>query len=44
MLFALTAYSINYNEMLTQSITMIKFIKYIFIVLMITAASVANYN
>ena len=44
MLFALAAYTINYNEMLTQSIAMRKFMKLCCIVLMITAASVANYN
>ena len=43
MLFALAAYALNYNEMLTQSITMRKFMKYFCIVLTITVSSVANY-
>ena len=44
MLFALAAYTINYNVMLTQSITMRKFMQLCCVVLVITAASVANYN
>ena len=43
MLFALAAYTINYNEMLRNQITR-RLMKKYYLVLIMTAASVANYN